>query len=251
MVVLLAVLLAGTEQPASSSAAVTPTWMSIDEFGRNTWRILALAVLYSFGKGLAITATVAFIAAAVAYLASRRDRQWTTLALRAVCAVVESVPLVLWIAIVVVSVKGPRLWITLVAFGVLVLPSVTQIFLGEFTRMRTAPFVEAAYLLGISEARVFARYLLPAALPVLVPVLIQVLGSAIAIDGAIGVLGLGNRSDIDLGVFLLRGKEQFVTRPELMISALLSYGALYAYLEWLARVFGAAVARARQPAAPR
>jgi len=245
IVVLLAVLLLGLGQPLSSNVAAF-AWMPVDEFGRNTWGILSLAMLFSLGKGLAITTVVALLSAIVAYLASRGDWQWTRVGLRAICAIVESVPLVLWIVIVVVSVQGPRLWITLIAFGVLVLPTVTQIFLGEFTRLRTAPFVEAANLLGLSEGRIFFGYLLPAALPVLVPVLIQILGSAIAIDGAIGVFGLGNRSDIDLGVFLLRGKEQFLTNPSLLFSALLAYGTLYFYLQWLVRYSNVVAPRVEQ-----
>ena len=208
-------------------------WMSADEFGRNTWGVLASAVLFSFGKGVVITSSIALVASLLAYLASRDEHPRALLALRGLCAIVESVPLVLWIVIVVVSVPGPRLLVTLAAFGVLTLPAVTQILVGEFRRLRTAPFVESAYVLGVREIRIFSHYILPAVLPVLVPLLIQILGSAIAIDGAIGVFGLGNRSDTDLGVLLLRGKEQFIIRPDYMVSALGAYAALYLYLIWL------------------
>jgi len=210
-------------------------WMPIDEFGRNALGTLASAMLFSLVKGLVITAVVTLLAAFAGCLAIRGDSRWFRSGLRTACTVVESVPLVLWVVIVVVTVRGPRLWITLAAFGSMALPSVTQIFLGELTRLWTAPSIESARLLGVTERRLFGTYLLPAALPVLVPVLVQVLGSAIAIDGAIGVFGLGSRSDIDLGVFLLRGKEQFVTHPAILVSALLAYGALYLYLQWLAR----------------
>ncbi len=225
---------------SSEKTAVSAPWLATDEFGRNLWGSLAQAMLLSLAKGLAITMAIATVASTTAYVVVRDNQQWLRMGLRATCAVVESVPLVLWVVIVVVSVSGPRLWVTLVAFSILALPSITQIFLGEFTRLRTAPFSEAASLLGISELRIFFVYLLPAAIPILVPVLIQILGSAIAIDGAIGVFGLGNRSDIDLGVFLLRGREQFIVRPELLASSLLAYGILYLYLQWLGRSFGAA-----------
>lgn len=236
LLLIIALLLGAFSHPVpTGGAADASSGMTVDEFGRNPWGTLALAMLLSFGKGLAISMVVALLAAILAYFAAQDSPQRIQPALRAVCAILESVPLVLWVVIVVVSIHGPKLWVTLTAFCILVLPSVTQIFLGEFSRLRTAPFIEAARLLGIAEWRIFAVYLVPAALPVFIPVLIQVLGSAIAIDGAIGVFGLGSRSDIDLGVFLLRGKEQFVTSPYLLVSALLAYGAIYAYLQWLAQ----------------
>ena len=90
--------------------------------------------------------------------------------------------------------------------------------------------MEAAYSLGASELRVLARYILPNAASVLVPFTGQILGAAIAVDGAIGVIGLGNRSDLDLGVFLLRGKETFGLHPQVLVLALGLYGLLYLYL---------------------
>jgi len=233
VIALLAIAFGGFDRPVSLSAGST-AWRFVDEFGRNTFGTLALAVLLSLAKGLAITSAVAILSSVLAYVAILGDQSWARPVLRGACAVIESVPLVLWIVIVAVSVKGPRLWVTMVAFGVLVLPPITQIILGEFARLKSLPFVEAAYLLGLSETRVFARYVLPAAVPVLIPVFTQVLGNAIAIDGAISVFGLGSRSDVDLGVFLLRGKEQFVSHPELLILALLAYGVVYLYLQWLA-----------------
>ena len=75
-----------------------------------------------------------------------------------------------------------------------------------------------------------ARYIMPNATFVLGPLAVQVLGAAIAVDGAIGVLGLGNRLEHDLGVMLLRGKENFIVHPQLLGLALGMFVLLFSYL---------------------
>jgi hypothetical protein len=49
---------------------------------------------------------------------------------------------------------------------------------------------------------------LPNALPHIMPLFLHIIGAAMAAYGAIGLFGFVNRTELDLGVFLLRGKEQ-------------------------------------------
>jgi hypothetical protein len=55
------------------------------------------------------------------------------------------------------------------------------------------------------------------------------------VDGAVGIIGMGSRTELDLGVFLLRGQENFVLRPHLMMATLAVYVAIYAGLSYFAR----------------
>ena len=143
---------------------------------------------------------------------------------------VESIPVVLWVLIVVIVLKEHRPVVAGVTFTIVVLPSAITIIAGELLRLRHVPFVEAAYLLGVPEARVLLRYILPNARAVLLPFALQILGGAVAIDGAIGVIGLGSRMDQDLGVFLIRGAENFSLHPQILLVAIAMYAAIYLYL---------------------
>ena len=211
--------------------------LGTDEFGRDLFATALAATGLSLLKGIAITAGTLAISIVAAELVTLRRASLPAAIARAAANIVESVPVVLWIFIVIVAVPGPRFLIVAVAFALLVLPIATHLLAGEFFRLRAAPYVEAAYHLGSGELRVLIRYILPNAAAVVVPFALQVLGAAIAVDGAIGVIGLGSRSDLDLGIFLLRGKESFFLHPQVLIVAVAAYGLLYGYLMWIGAVF--------------
>lgn len=207
--------------------------LGTDEFGRDILATLLMSSGLSMAKGLFLTIPCLAIAVMLAELITLRALPVVAHLVRWSAGVVESVPVVLWVVIVLIVVKEPRLLVTASAFALAVLPSAVHILSGEFLRLRQELYVEAAYLLGVGEPRILARYLLPNATAVLLPFSLQVLGAAIAVDGAIGVIGLGSRVDLDLGVFLLRGKESFLLHPQLLLAALATYAGLYAYLIWV------------------
>ena len=214
--------------------------LGTDEFGRDLFATALAATGLSLLKGTAITAGALAMSIVAAELVTLGRVSLPAAIARTVANIVESVPVVLWIFIVIVAVPGPRFFVVAVAFSLVVLPIATHLLAGEFFRLRAAAYVEAAYHLGAGELRVLIRYILPNATAVVVPFALQVLGAAIAVDGAIGVIGLGSRSDLDLGIFLLRGKENFFLHPQVLIVALAAYGLLYGYLMWIAAVFARA-----------
>jgi peptide/nickel transport system permease protein len=223
------------------SADQTAAWLTpslahplgTDEFGRDILATLLGSAGLSMVKGAVVTIPCMITAIVFAELITLRSLPAIAHLVRWSPGVVESVPVVLWVVIVLIVMQEPRLLVTASAFALAVLPSAVHILSGEFLRLRQELYVEAAYLLGVGEPRVLMRYLLPNATAVLLPFSLQVLGAAIAVDGAIGVIGLGSRADLDLGVFLLRGKESFLLHPQLLLAALATYAGLYAYLIWI------------------
>lgn len=209
--------------------------LGTDEFGRDILSTSLTAAAASLLKGALIAMVTMTLALCVAVLSMLRSRRYVEPVTVAVAAVVESIPSVLWVLIVLVVVREPRLLVVGAAFCLVVLPGATRVIAGELSRLRAQPFVEAAYQLGAGELRVLFRYILPNAGAVLLPYGLQILGGAIAVDGAIGVIGLGNRSDLDLGIFLLRGKESFVLHPQLLLVALCMYALIYGYLMFWSR----------------
>lgn len=215
--------------------------LGTDEFGRDVLATVFAATGLSLFKGIVVTTVTLTSAVIVAEVVTLPRTSSLAMVVRAGASIVESVPVVLWVFIALIAVPGPRLVVVGFAFMVVVLPISAHVLAGEFSRLRDALYVEAAYLAGASELRVLARYILPNAKAVLLPFALQVLGAAIAVDGAIGVIGLGNRSDLDLGIFLLRGKESFFLHPQILVLALLMYLVVYGYLLW----FGSVASRQR------
>lgn len=237
----LGLLMIYTVEPESQWA--TPSLrhpLGTDEFGRDILATVLAATGLSLAKGLLVTLVTLVASVIVAELVTLPRTSRFALVVRAIASIVESVPVVLWVFIALIAVQGPRLIVVGVAFTLVILPIAAHVLAGEFLRLRNALYVEAAYLAGAGELRVLARYILPNAAAVLLPFALQVLGAAIAVDGAIGVIGLGNRSDLDLGIFLLRGKENFFLHPQILLVALSMYAIIYGYIFWV----GAAIRRA-------
>jgi len=204
--------------------------LGTDEFGRDVLSTLFAAAGFSLFKGILVTLVSITLALILAELATQHISSRVGAIIRLTLNIVESVPTVLWVMIALIAVREPRFLIVMLAFTVVTLPSALNVAAGELARLRSQPYVEAAYILGAGEIRVLFKYMLPNAAAVLGPFALQVLGAAIAVDGAIGVIGLGNRTDLDLGVFLLRGKENFVLHPQLLTAALVVYALVYGYL---------------------
>lgn len=209
--------------------------LGTDEFGRNILSASLAAGGVSLAKGFCIALATLIVALVLAEGITLSRHRLPAIAIRGAASVVESIPSVLWVMIVLIVLREPRLLVVGAAFAIVTLPTAAHVIAGELLRLRAAPFVEAAYQLGAGESRVLIAYVLPNARAVLAPYALQVLGAAIAVDGAIGVIGLGNRSDLDLGIFLLRGKENFIVHPQLLLAALAVYAAIYAYLLYSSR----------------
>jgi ABC-type dipeptide/oligopeptide/nickel transport system permease subunit len=210
--------------------------LGTDEFGRDVIATALAASGSSLIKGLIVTVVALAAPILGAELITLRHSALGSILVRVAASVIESIPVVLWVLIAIIALNGPRLVIIGIVFTLVVFPIATHVISGEFIRLRTALYVEASYLLGASEIRILSRYILPNAASVLAPFAVQVLGAAIAVDGAIGVIGLGNRSELDLGVFLLRGKENFLLHPQVLVVSLMMYAILYGYIIWAAAI---------------
>lgn len=206
--------------------------LGFDEFGRNVAATLAVAAGLSIVKSAAIAVVVLFVALLLGQFLSLSPRRTLRTLLRLCVDAIEAVPPVLWVLSIFAALREPRLVLVIVAFGLITLPAAVALAAGEIDRLRQEPFVEAAYGLGLSEWVVAWRHLLPNATAVLLPFVFQVIGAALAVDGAVGIIGLGNRTDLDLGAFLLRGKENFALHPGILLSTLAMYMAIFAVLSF-------------------
>jgi ABC-type dipeptide/oligopeptide/nickel transport system permease subunit len=207
-------------------------FLGVDEFERSIAVTVVAALGLSALKGLMISSLVLLLATTLATIGTRAGMTWVRQIVSLLNNLVDSIPSLLWVLVVVVAITQPRGLVPVIAFAVVVLPSVSRTIIAEVSRVSSQDFVLAARCIGTSERRILFRHILPNSVSVLIPLSMQVLGGAIAIDGAIGLLGMGNRTDLNLGTFLVRGKEQFLFAPSLFAISLTAYVLLFSTIHF-------------------
>lgn len=250
---LLLCAMAWLEVPAAYEPWQAPSWrapLGTDELGRDVLRVLMASTGRSTLMGTLWAATTLFLATLAASLTLLPGLRLGAQMIRLATQVVESVPLFLWVLSAFAAYRAHSALVVPIAFVLAVLPIAHAVIQGEFTRLADAPFIEAARLAGLSTPRLIMAHYLPNAVPVIGPLAIQLLGIAISIRGAIGVLGFSTRADLDLGIILLRGKENITEHPLLMTTAVLAIVLLYVYLDAFSRRLSAARKRDEGPTQP-
>ncbi len=218
------------------SASSIPHVFGVDEFGRDNLIALIQAIAFSTVKGSVLACLAFGSAVAMGGFAASSSRRPVLAVIKVCAAVIESLPGLLWVLILVAAVKLHTGVVIAFAFLVISVPGAAQLAYAEFVRLQEYEFVLAAKAIGCNNVRIVLFHILPNSWALLAPVFFQLLGNAIAISGAIGLLGLGSREDLDLGVFLYRGKEQFSFNPGLLLASLGCYVLLYVAVIALARV---------------
>jgi peptide/nickel transport system permease protein len=236
---LLILIMLGPLDAATSSSIWLPSTpahlLGTDEFGRDAILVLLISVGRSLLSGILLAGISIVVSTLVAYAVALRRIRLASIALRALVQIVESIPTFVWVLAAFAALSGSSTLIIGIVFTLAVLPAVSNILAGEFSRLNQEAFIESARLLGVGEMRLLRRHILPNALPVLAPMFIQILGTAIAIKGAIGLMGFSNRSEYDLGIILIRAKENIISHPQLMASTIAAIALIYVYLDWLRR----------------
>lgn len=233
-----AILLASLSSPSAGEPWQAPSTLHLlgtDEFGRDMLLSLSIAAMQSLVTGMILAALVMIVATTIAaWIALRAPAGVGRLQL-AIAQVVESVPVMIWVLAAVAATGGYSHGVAVTAFTLAILPFGISILVGEFERLRHLPYIEVALLLRVPFLQLVTRHLLPNAMETTVPLALQISGLAIAIEGATGLLGFTNRTDLNLGVMLLRGKENAITHPTLLLASLAAMAIIYAYLLILAR----------------
>lgn len=231
LITLAALLAAGGLDVSTSPAAwYHPTVLAPlggDEFGRNHALVLLVSLGRSLALGTLLASAVILISTLAGWLISIRRGVMISGLVRSISTLLESVPIFLWILLAFVVLPDRGLLVASIALVVGAAPFATNVLAGEFARLGSEHYVSAARLSGASHLRVLVRHILPNAAPILLPLFVMIMGIAVAIPGAIGILGFGRRVDLDLGMILLRGKENALMNPQILLGALAAFVILY------------------------
>lgn len=140
---------------------------------------------------IALTATLVggFVGVVAGVLAGWYGR-WVDLVLGRVADIQQAIPFVI-LAMAVVAVVGPSLVNLILVLGLASWLFTYRVVRGEMLAARERPYVEAARALGIGDARILWRHVLPNVLPSIVVVLTLFVPQTILFSAGLSFLGLG------------------------------------------------------------
>lgn len=160
-----------------------------DLFGRDVWSRTLWGGRLSLGAGLLAVALAALPGSLIGLL-SGYVSGWLDAWLMRTMDVLLAFPSLL-LALTLMTVLGPGLLSAALAIGLAGIPRFARLVRISALRLRSAPFVEAARLVGCGPIRIMARHLLPNLAGSLLVLAALELGYALLSIGALSFIGLG------------------------------------------------------------
>jgi microcin C transport system permease protein len=181
-------------------------WLGTDDQGRDVVArlIYGLRLSICFGLALTLVSTVIGVAAGAVqgYFGGKVD-----LAFQRFLEIWGGLPELL-ILIIIASIIKPGFWTLLLVLVLFSWTNLVGVVRAEFLRARNFDYVRAAKTLGMSDARIMVRHVLPNAMVATVTFMPFILNSSIVSLTALDFLGLGlPAGSASLGDLLRQGKE--------------------------------------------
>jgi peptide/nickel transport system permease protein len=181
--------------PLSTNAAASlarPSlvhWLGCDFMGRDVYS----RILYGARISLAVATGSMLLACIVGVtigLLSGYLGGWFDLIAQRFLDIMQSLPLLV-LAIIMAAALGPSLQNTILAIAFPLVQSVARVIRANTLSLREQPFVEAAKAIGMSDARIMIRHVLPNTMAPLIVIMTAQFGAVILIEAALSFLGLG------------------------------------------------------------
>ncbi|HYC64439.1 MAG TPA: ABC transporter permease [Reyranellaceae bacterium] len=163
--------------------------LGADFMGRDMFSRIVHGARISLAVGIGAMSLGALIGITVG-LASGYLGGWFDLVVQRLLDIMQSLPLLV-MAIVMAASLGPSLRNTIIAIAIPLVPTVARVVRSNTLSLREQPFVEAARAVGMGEARIAVRHVLPNTLAPLIVLATAQLGSAILTEASLSFLGLG------------------------------------------------------------
>jgi peptide/nickel transport system permease protein len=176
--------------------------MGTDDLGRDVFTRIMHGARTSLRVGAVAVGIAVALGSLIGFTAGFFGRWWDALAMRFM-DVMLAFPTIL-LAIAIVALRGPGIFNTMLAVGIVAVPVYARITRASALALRGHDFVTAARSVGATELRVLWRHIVPNSLSPLIVQSTLGVASAILSAAALGFLGLGAQPpDVEWGAMLV------------------------------------------------
>jgi peptide/nickel transport system permease protein len=166
--------------------------LGTDQLGRDVWSRLIHGARTSLLVG-GLATLIALVLGGLVGLISGTVGGWIDELLMRLAELVDTVPGLL-LALLVITLIGAGIWQVALVIGLTGWTGLARVLRSRLVSIREEEFVLGARALGMSEARVALRHMLPLAWPALLALLPFRLEGAIMLEASLSFLGLGDVS---------------------------------------------------------
>lgn len=181
-------------------------WLGTDDEGRDILVRILYGLRLSIGFAFILTVCSSIIGIMVGAVQGYMGGA-TDIVMQRFLEIWESLPQ-LFILIIVASIFAPSFWTLLIIMLFFTWTSLTGVVRAEFLRVRNFEFVKAAKVLGVGDARIIWRHILPNALVASITFIPFIMSESIVALTALDFLGLGLGHEYpSLGDLVRQGKD--------------------------------------------
>ncbi|MBD1597711.1 ABC transporter permease [Pseudomonas typographi] len=180
-------------------------WLGTDMLGRDLWSGLVYGARVSLRIGLEAGVCTALLGLAIGCLAGYFGG-WVDNLLMRVTELFQIMPSLIF-TLVLVIILGPRVDTLVLGIAATAWPNVARLARGEAQRLAGMEFVQAARVIGMSEARILWVHILPNALMPVLAMLAMLVGHAILTEAALAFLGLSDPNVVSWGSMIGAGRD--------------------------------------------
>ncbi len=164
-------------------------WLGTDSSGRDVLARLIFAGRVSLSVGIVAVSIYVAIGVLLGAVSGHYGKSIDNVIMR-LADIVMAFPRLI-IIITVAALVGPSIYNVMLIIGLLSWPSIARLVRGLFLTLRERDFVVAARSIGVSDARLMFRHLLPNALAPLIVAATYGTAGAILTEASLSFLGLG------------------------------------------------------------